>query len=73
MLAEEENRLKEKSALPTTPKLLILDEIGYLGLDARRHLSAPVGERPPRARLEILTSNKSYGDWGTILRSSAAT
>jgi len=31
--ARDENRLKEKMALWTKPKLLILDEIGYLALD----------------------------------------
>jgi DNA replication protein DnaC len=65
--AREENRLKEKMAQLTKPKLLILDEIGYLGLDAfgATGLFQLVSERYERGSM-ILTSNKSYGDWGTI-------
>lgn len=67
--AREENRLKEKMALLTKPKLLILDEIGYLGLDAfgATCLFQLVSDRYERGSM-ILTSNKSYGDWGTIFQ-----
>lgn len=67
--AREENRLKEKMASLTKPKLLILDEIGYLGLDAfgATCLFQLVSDRYERGSM-ILTSNKSYGDWGTIFQ-----
>ena len=49
------------------PKLLIVDEMGYLPLD---DLGATIFFQLVSARYErgsiILTSNKSYGDWGTI-------
>jgi DNA replication protein DnaC len=65
--AREENKLKEKMALLVKPKLLILDEIGYLALDqfGATCLFQLVSERYERGSL-ILTSNKSYGDWGSI-------
>lgn len=65
--ARDENRLKEKMALLTKPKLLILDEIGYLVLEqfGATCLFQLVSERYERGSL-ILTSNKSYGDWGSI-------
>jgi DNA replication protein DnaC len=65
--ARDENRLKEKMALLTKPKLLILDEIGYLALEqfGATCLFQLVSERYERGSL-ILTSNKSYGDWGSI-------
>jgi len=65
--AREENRLKEKMALLAKPKLLILDEIGYLALDGfgATCLFQLVSERYEHGAM-ILTSNKSYGDWGTI-------
>lgn len=65
--AREENKLKERMALLTKPKLLILDEIGYLALDSfgATCLFQLVSERYERGSM-ILTSNKSYGDWGTI-------
>lgn len=49
------------------PKLLIIDEIGYLPLDqhAANFFFQLVSRRYERGSI-ILTSNKSYGDWGTI-------
>ena len=65
--ARDENKLKEKMALLTKPKLLILDEIGYLGLDqfGATCLFQLVSDRYEHGSM-ILTSNKSYGDWGSI-------
>jgi DNA replication protein DnaC len=65
--ARSENKLKERTTLLVKPKLLILDEIGYLGLDAfaATCLFQLVSERYEKGSI-ILTSNKSYGDWGTI-------
>src|SRR5580704_4806427 len=49
------------------PKVLIIDEMGYLPLD---ELGATIFFQLVSARYErgsiILTSNKSYGDWGSI-------
>jgi DNA replication protein DnaC len=60
-----ENRLEEKLKLFTVPRLLVLDEIGYLPIDrqganlffqliSRRYERGPV----------ILTSNQSFANWG---------
>jgi len=65
--ARDENRLKERMTLLVKPKLLVLDEMGYLALDpfAATCLFQLVSERYEKGSI-ILTSNKSYGDWGTI-------
>lgn len=65
--ARGENRLEEKLKLYLRPKLLILDEIGYLPLDTREAnlLFQLISGRYERGSI-ILTSNKSYGDWGAI-------
>jgi len=65
--ASQENRLEEKLRFYLRPKLLILDEIGYLPLDTREanFLFQLISGRYERGSI-ILTSNKSYGDWGTI-------
>lgn len=65
--ARDENRLKERMTLLVKPKLLILDEMGYLALDpfAATCLFQLVSERYEKGSI-ILTSNKSYGDWGQI-------
>jgi len=62
-----ENRLEDKLKLYLRPRLLILDEIGYLPLNAREanFLFQLVSRRYEKGSM-ILTSNKSYGDWGTI-------
>jgi DNA replication protein DnaC len=62
-----ENRLEDKLKLYTVPRLLIIDEIGYLPIDrnganlffqliSRRYEKGPV----------ILTSNQSFGAWGEV-------
>ena len=65
--ARDENKLKERMTLLAKPKLLILDEMGYLSLDpfAATCLFQLVSERYEKGSI-ILTSNKSYGDWGSI-------
>jgi DNA replication protein DnaC len=67
--AQAENRLKEKMALLVKPKLLILDEIGYLALSpfGANCLFQLVSDRYERGSM-VMTSNKSYGDWGTIFQ-----
>lgn len=49
------------------PKLLIVDEVGYLPLDrqAANYFFELVSRRYERGSI-ILTSNKSYGEWGSI-------
>ena len=70
--ARDENRLKEKMALWTKPKLLILDEIGYLALDqfGPTCLFRLVSDGYEHRSI-ILTSCKSYGDWGSIFQENA--
>lgn len=65
--AKHENRLDRALQQLTYPKLLILDEIGYLPL-SREEASLffrLVVRRYERASL-IVTSNKSFLDWGEI-------
>lgn len=62
-----EGRLEEKIKTYTVPRLLIIDEIGYLPIEqaganlffqliSRRYEKGPV----------ILTSNQSFGSWGEV-------
>ena len=65
--AYEEHRLDRRMRVYLTPKVLIIDEVGYLPL-------APAGATAffqlISARYErgsvILTSNKSFMDWGEV-------
>ncbi len=65
--AQAENRLRRKMAHLRKCRLLILDEIGYRTLDrqATTCLFQLISERYERGSM-ILTSNKSYGEWGAI-------
>ena len=65
--AQQENRLERQLQQLCYPKVLILDEIGYLPM-SREEASLffrLVARRYERASL-ILTSNKSFVDWGEI-------
>lgn len=65
--AFEEHHLDEKMRTLCYPKLLIIDEIGYLPLDQQAsHFFFQVVSRRYEKGAIILTSNKSYGDWGSI-------
>src|SRR2546425_472354 len=68
-----EGRLEEKLKLYTVPRLLIIDEIGYLPIDqsganlffqliSRRYEKGPL----------ILTSNQALGSWGDVVGDRAA-
>ena len=65
--AYREGRLDRRMRVYLAPKVLIIDEMGYLPLD---DMGATIFFQLVSARYErgsiILTSNKSYGDWGSI-------
>ncbi len=65
--AYREGRLDRRMRVYLAPKVLVIDEMGYLPLD---ELGATIFFQLVSARYErgsiILTSNKSYGDWGAI-------
>jgi DNA replication protein DnaC len=62
-----EDRLDHPLQTLCRPRLLILDEMGYFPLDrmAAQFLLQLVSRRYGRGAI-ILTSNKSYGEWGDI-------
>jgi DNA replication protein DnaC len=65
--AYREGRLDRRMRVYLAPKVLIIDEMGYLPLD---DLGATIFFQLVSARYQrgsiILTSNKSYGDWGSV-------
>ena len=65
--AYREGRLDRRMRVYLAPKVLIIDEMGYLPLD---DMGATIFFQLVSARYErgsiILTSNKSYADWGSI-------
>jgi DNA replication protein DnaC len=69
--AYREGRLDRRMRVYLAPKVLAIDEVGYLPLD---DLGATIFFQLVSARYErgsiILTSNKSYGDWGSIFGDS---
>jgi len=66
--AYEENRLDKRMRVYIKPRLLIVDEVGYLPLDP---LAANLFFQLVSARYEkgsmILTSNKSIGEWDELM------
>jgi DNA replication protein DnaC len=65
--AARENRLDRRLRVYLAPKVLVIDEMGYLPLDT---VGATILFQLVSARYErgsiVLTSNKSYGEWGSI-------
>ena len=62
------DRLERRLHALCMPKLLILDEMGYVPLDQRsaQFLFRLVSRRYQKGSI-ILTSNKSYGEWGDVV------
>jgi DNA replication protein DnaC len=62
-----EGRLDDKLKLYTVPRLLIVDELGYLPIDQQgaNLFFQLVSRRYERGPL-ILTSNRSFGSWGEV-------
>lgn len=69
--ATRENRLDRRLRVYLAPKVLVIDEMGYLPLDA---MGATIFFQLVSARYErgsiLLTSNKSYGEWGHVFGDS---
>ena len=67
-LALSENRLHREIKNLTRPKLLIIDEVGYLNLDATQAsvLFQVISQRYENQGAIILTSNKAFSDWGQV-------
>jgi DNA replication protein DnaC len=62
-----EGRLEERLKLYTVPRLLIIDEIGYLPIDrAGANLFFQLISRRYERGPMILTSNQSFGSWGEV-------
>lgn len=63
-----ENRLHRELNNLTRPKLLILDEVGYVNLDAAQAslIFQALAKRYDTQGATIITSNKAFSDWGGI-------
>jgi DNA replication protein DnaC len=68
-----ENRLHREMGNLVRPKLLILDEVGYLPLDTAQAslLFQVISSRYERGGATILTSNKAFSDWGEVFAGDA--
>lgn len=65
--AHAEGRLEERLSFYAKPKLLIVDELGYLPFEtAAAHLFFQLVSRRYERSSLLLTSNRSIGEWGTV-------
>jgi DNA replication protein DnaC len=65
--AYAENRLEERLKQYSLPKLLIIDEIGYIPIDQHgAHLFFQLISRRYERGAIILTANQSFGQWGEV-------
>jgi len=65
--AHEDGRLEERLAQLAKPKLLIVDELGYLPFepDAAHLFFQLVSRRYERGAM-LVTSNRAVGEWGSV-------
>ena len=65
--AQSEKRLDEKLMGLAKPKLLIIDELGYLPLEPdAAHLFFQLVSRRYETGAMLITSNRSLAEWGTV-------
>src|SRR5918999_4076575 len=65
--AYAENRLEERLKHYSLPKLLIIDEVGYIPIDQHgAHLFFQLISRRYERGAIVLTSNQSFGQWGEV-------
>lgn len=65
--AHSERRLDEKLLALAKPKLLIIDELGYLPLEPdAAHLFFQLVSRRYETGAMLITSNRSVAEWGTV-------
>jgi len=66
--AMNENRLSREMKNLTRPKLLIVDEVGYLKLEQPEAslVFQTISQRYERQGAMILTSNKAFSSWGEV-------
>ena len=65
--AHSEKRLDEKLLALSKPKLLIIDELGYLPLEPdAAHLFFQLVSRRYETGAMLITSNRSVGEWGGV-------
>jgi DNA replication protein DnaC len=65
--AHLEGTLDERIAFYAKPKLLVIDELGYLPFDPRAaHLFFQLVARRYERGSMLITSNRSVGEWGTV-------
>lgn len=65
--AHADGRLEDKLSYFTKPKLLVLDELGYLPFEANAaHLFFQLVSRRYERGSMLVTSNRSVAEWGTV-------
>jgi DNA replication protein DnaC len=74
-LAEQDSTtsLRRKLAFFTRPRLLVIDELGYLSYDTRHaDLLFEVISRRYENKSVVLTTNKPFGEWGEVFPNAAS-
>lgn len=71
--AHAEGRLEEKLVQLSKPKLLVVDELGYLPLEpAAAHLFFQLVSRRYERSSLLITSNRAVGEWGQVFGDAVA-
>ena len=71
--AVDGNRLHRQLKALVQPKLLVIDEVGYLTLDGVQAslVFQVICQRYQKNQSMVLTSNKAFGEWGSVFAEDA--
>lgn len=71
--AVDGNRLHRELKALVQPKLLVIDEVGYLALDGVQAslVFQVICQRYQKGQSIVLTGNKSFGEWGQVFADDA--
>jgi DNA replication protein DnaC len=71
--AQREHRLHREMKNLVRPSLLIIDEVGYLTLDATQAslVFQVIAERYEKEQAVVLTSNKAFAEWAQVFAGDA--
>lgn len=72
-VAVSQNRLHREMIKLTHPKVLVIDEVGYIALDSTQAslLFQVIAARYEKRLPVVLTSNKAFSEWGDVFAADA--
>ena len=70
--ADGDNALRHRLSVYARPRLLVVDEVGYLSYSNRHaHLLFEIVSRRYEAKSTLITTNRPFAEWGEVFPNAA--